>query len=51
VDVANYPLDSDLPETGGAGRFIYILCGMIFTVTPLVYGFSLRRRHERRLKR
>jgi uncharacterized surface anchored protein len=51
VDVANYPLDSDLPETGGAGRFIYILCGMIFTVAPLVYGFSLRRRHERRLKR
>ena len=37
-----------LPSTGGIGTPIYILCGLIFMFTPLVYGFRLRRRQERR---
>ena len=37
-----------LPSTGGIGTPIYILCGLFFMFTPLVYGFSLRRRQERR---
>ena len=36
-----------LPSTGGAGIF-YILCGLFLVAAPLVYGFSLRRRYERR---
>ena len=38
-----------LPSTGGAGIF-YILCGLFLVAAPLVYGFSLRRRYERRSK-
>jgi uncharacterized repeat protein (TIGR02543 family) len=41
----------ELPSTGGAGMLLYILCGLIFVLSPLVYGFSLRRRYERRSKR
>ena len=37
-----------LPATGGAGIFLYILCGLTLVIGPLVYGFSLRRKHERR---
>ena len=40
-----------LPGTGGIGTLIYILCGLALTLGPLVYGFSLRRRYERRSKR
>ena len=39
----------ELPGTGGIGTPIYILCGLVLTVGPLVYGFSLRRRYKRRL--
>ena len=39
-----------LPSTGGIGEYLYILCGLILISAPLVYGFSLRRRYERRLK-
>lgn len=39
-----------LPSTGGIGVFRYILCGLILVLGPLVYGFSLRCRYERRLK-
>ena len=39
-----------LPSTGGIGTPIYILCGLIFVLGPFVYGFSLRRRHGRRMK-
>ncbi|MBR4016910.1 MAG: InlB B-repeat-containing protein, partial [Oscillospiraceae bacterium] len=39
-----------LPSTGGAGIF-YILCGLFLVSAPLVYGFSLRRRYERRSER
>jgi LPXTG-motif cell wall-anchored protein len=40
----------ELPGTGGIGTIIYILCGLILVLGPLVYGFSLRRRYERRSK-
>ena len=40
----------ELPSTGGIGTPIYILCGLALILAPLVYGFSLRRRRERRLK-
>lgn len=40
-----------LPATGGAGTPLYILCGLILVLGPLVYGFSLRRRYGRRSKR
>ena len=40
----------ELPATGGVGTPIYILCGLILTVGPLVYGFSLRRRYGRRFE-
>ena len=40
----------ELPGTGGIGTPIYILCGLILTIGPLVYGFSLRRRNGRRSK-
>ncbi len=41
----------ELPSTGGIGTFLYILCGLILVFGPFVYGFSLRRRYERRSKR
>ena len=37
-----------LPSTGGTGARLYILCGLTLILGPLVYGFSLRRRCERR---
>ena len=40
-----------LPSTGGIGTLLYILCGLILVFGPFVYGFSLRRRYERRSKR
>ena len=39
-----------LPSTGGSGILLYILCGLTLILGPLVYGFSLRRRYERRSK-
>ena len=39
-----------LPSTGGTGTLLYILCGLMLLLGPLVYGFSLRRRYERRSK-
>ena len=50
VDLENYPANVELPSTGGIGTPIYILCGLILVVGPLVYGFGLRRRCERRSK-
>ena len=41
----------ELPSTGGAGMLLYVLCGLVLVISPLVYGFSLRRRYERRSKR
>ena len=40
-----------LPSTGGTGIFFNILCGLFLVSAPLVYGFSLRRRYERRSER
>ena len=48
IDIVNYPANVELPATGGIGTPIYILCGLTLTVAPLVYGFSLRRKHGRR---
>ncbi len=40
----------ELPGTGGIGTLLYILCGLILLFGSLVYGFSLRRKRERRSK-
>ena len=40
----------ELPSTGGMGIYVYVLCGLILILGPFVYGFSLRRRYERRSK-
>ena len=44
-----YRMTVELPSTGGIGTLLYILCGLILVLGPLVYGFSLRRRYGRRL--
>ena len=48
VDIVNDPTGLELPATGGIGTPIYILCGLVLVLGPLVYGSSLRRRYERR---
>jgi uncharacterized repeat protein (TIGR02543 family) len=40
----------ELPSTGGTGVLLYMLCGLVLVLGPLVYGFSLKRRYERRAK-
>ena len=50
VDVENHPTNIELPATGGIGKQIYVLCGLILMFCPLIYGFSLKHKHERRLK-
>lgn len=50
IGIANYPANVELPGTGGIGTHIYILCGLTLALGPFVYGFSLRRRYERRSK-
>ena len=50
IDITNIPAYVELPATGGIGTPMYILCGLTLVVVPLVYGFSLRRRYERRSK-
>jgi LPXTG-motif cell wall-anchored protein len=40
----------ELPSTGGMGMHIYILCGLFLMMAPLVYGFSMRRKYERRFR-
>ena len=39
-----------LPSTGGSGRFLYVLCGLLLMSAPFIFGFSWRRKCERRLK-
>ena len=51
VNIVNHPSHVELPTTGGAGNYIYILCGLVLTLGPLVYGFSLRHRYRRRFER
>ena len=48
INIANYPFRVELPATGGIGTPIYVLCGLVLTSAPLVYGLSLRRKYERR---
>ena len=50
VYAENQPANVELPATGGTGRYVYILCGLIFVSGPFVYGFSLRRKNGRRSK-
>ena len=50
VHIVNQPFGYTLPATGGVGTPIYILCGLVLVLGPLVYGFRLRRRYERRFK-
>jgi LPXTG-motif cell wall-anchored protein len=50
VDAVNEPTNLELPATGGIGTPIYMLCGLALVLGPLAYGFSLRRRYERRSK-
>ena len=50
INIVNYPADVELPATGGIGTPIYILCGLTLVFGPFVYGFSLRRKIERRSK-
>ena len=50
IALSNDPINVELPSTGGIGTYIYILCGLILTFGPFVYGFRLRHRYERRLK-
>ena len=40
----------ELPSTGGIGIPLYILIGLTLVAAPFVYGFSLRREYERRLR-
>ena len=51
VHIVNNPINCELPATGGRGPTVYILCGLVLVLGPLVYGFRLRRRYERRSKR
>ncbi|MBR4971760.1 MAG: hypothetical protein IKY59_02185, partial [Oscillospiraceae bacterium] len=48
IDIVNQPANVKLPATGGIGTPVYILCGLTLVLSPLVYGFSLRRRYGRR---
>ena len=50
IALKNDPINVELPSTGGIGTYVYILCGLILTIGPFVYGFRLRRRYERRSK-
>ena len=49
VHVPNQVLSYDLPATGGPGVYPLILVSVIFILTPLVYGFILRRKREGRV--
>ena len=48
VRASNEFINYDLPATGGPGICPMVLLGVICIVTPLVYGFVLRRKQERR---
>lgn len=40
-----------LPSTGGTGRFIHILCGLIFVTGPFIFSIVMMRKRGRRSKR
>ena len=50
VDAVNQRSGFELPATGGSGNIFNTLCGLILISAPLVYGLSLRRKYERRLR-
>ena len=50
VDAVNQRTGFELPATGGSGNIFNTLCGLILISAPLVYGLSLRRKYERRLR-
>lgn len=47
IEFTNTP-GVELPMTGGAGTFMYILGGLFMMAVPVVYGFGKRSRRERR---
>ena len=38
----------ELPSTGGMGMPLYMLCGLMLALAPLLYGLSLKRKCGRR---
>lgn len=48
VDVTNQPVCYELPSTGGLGIYPIAFVSVMFIVTPLIYGFILKRKKERR---
>lgn len=48
VSVVNYRGHYHLPATGGPGIYHYVLWGSILIIVPLVCGYILRRKRERR---
>ena len=48
VHVVNEIMNYDLPATGGSGIYPLILASVVLIITPLVYGFILWRKRERR---
>lgn len=40
----------ELPSTGGLGYPLYMLIGLGLVITPFVYAFKLKKKHERRQK-
>ena len=48
VYATNQQMNYNLPDTGGPGIYPLMLVSVMFIITPLVYGFILRRKRERR---
>lgn len=48
ISIKNTP-NVALPSTGGHGPLIYVIVGLLLMVSAIIYGFVLRRKHERRL--
>ena len=48
VNAANELMDYNLPSTGGMGSYPIVMLSVTFIVTPLTYGYILRRKKDRR---
>ena len=48
ISAENQLMNYNLPATGGPGIYPCVLAGVVFVLTPLVYGFIRRRKRERR---
>ena len=44
-----HPGGPELPATGSAARSLYVLCGWVLMLAPLVYGIVSRRKREREI--